>query len=94
MNVLPIDLTALVAIFFGCLIVLIPLAGITARFTIKPIAEALARVREGQGASREVAILEQRVSLLEQQLQAVETSLDRLAETREFDRQLGAPKQV
>lgn len=90
MNVLPIDVTALVGIFFGCLIVLIPLAGITARFTVKPIAEAIARARSEQGNDREVALLEKRVALLEQQLQSVEHSVDQLAEARDFDRKLSA----
>lgn len=93
MNVLPIDLTALVAIFFGCLIVLIPLAGITARFTIKPIAEALARARESQSSNRDLELLEKRLALVEQQLQSVEHSVDQLGEAREFDRKLASPAQ-
>ncbi len=91
MNVLPIDLTAVVGIFFGCLIVLLPIAGITARFTIRPIAEAIARAREAQGNDREVEMLEKRVALLEQQIQSVETSVDRLVDAREFDRKLASP---
>ena len=93
MTVLPIDVTALVGVFFGCLIVLVPLAGITARFTIKPIAEALARAREAQGANRDVELLEKRLALVEQQLQSVEHSVDQLVEARDFDRKLAAPTQ-
>ena len=44
--VLPIDLTAIVAIVMGMLVVLIPVAGLTARFALKPVVEALARYRE------------------------------------------------
>ncbi len=88
MEVMPIDLTAIVAVVFGCLIVLIPLAGITARFTVKPIAEALARAREAQGATREVEMLEKRIALLEQQFGAIETNVERLVEEREFDKKL------
>jgi hypothetical protein len=41
MDVLPIDLTALLAIFMGVSIVLVPVIGITARFALKPTVEAL-----------------------------------------------------
>ncbi|HET9984702.1 MAG TPA: hypothetical protein VFQ38_13990 [Longimicrobiales bacterium] len=86
-------LIPIVAILTGGLIVLIPMAGLTARFALKPIVEAVARLREGQtGASgREFAIMEQRVALLEQQVQAMETALDRLGTARDFDRQLADP---
>ncbi len=88
------DLTGLVAVVMGCLIVLIPIAGITARFALKPIVESFARLKEMQGGqaanTREVAVLEQRVALLEQQYQAMEGSITRLGELKEFDRQLGA----
>jgi len=86
--VAPIDLVPLVAVVMGLLVVLIPISGLTARFALKPIAEAVARMRESQGASREVAILEQRVALLEQQLSTVETDVSRLDEAKEFERQL------
>jgi hypothetical protein len=82
-------LVPLAAVIMGTLIILIPVAGLTARFAIKPIVEAVARLRES-GNSRELSILEQRVALLEQQLQNVESSVDRIAAGREFDRQLGS----
>jgi len=88
---LPIDLTAIVAIVMGMLVVLIPVAGLTARFAFKPIVEAIARMRETQGATREVALLEQRVALLEQQVQLVESSVGRLAEESDFQRRLTTP---
>lgn len=89
------DLTGLVAVVMGCLIVLVPIAGITARFALKPIVESFARLKEVQGGAaaqntREVAVLEQRVALLEQQYQNLEGSVARLGELKEFDRQLGA----
>jgi sensor histidine kinase YesM len=75
----------------GILTVLIPIAGLTARFALKPIVEAIARMREVQaGASgRELNLLEQRVSLLEQQYQTLDHSVERIAEIKDFDRQLG-----
>lgn len=91
-SVAPIDLTAVLGVIFGCLIVLIPLAGITARFTIRPIMDAIARMKEVQNGGREMELLEKRVALLEQQFQSVETSLDHLLEAQEFDRKLTGPQ--
>jgi hypothetical protein len=86
-------LIPIVAILTGGLIILIPVAGLTARFALKPIVEAVARLRDGQaGASgRELAIMEQRVALLEQQVQSMESALDRIGSARDFDRQLADP---
>lgn len=86
--VMPIDLTAMVAVIMGLLVVLIPISGLTARFALKPIAEAVARMREAQGTAREVDVLEQRVALLERQISTMETDIERLEATSEFDRQL------
>jgi hypothetical protein len=74
----------------GILTVLIPIAGLTARFALKPIVEAIARMREAQGgtAGRELNVLEQRVALLEQQYQTLEGSVQRMGELKDFDRQL------
>lgn len=83
-------LVPIVAIFMGCLIVLIPVAGFTARYAIKPITESIAKMRESSSNVREVAVLEQRVALLEQQLQHVETAVDRIATARDFERQLSS----
>lgn len=74
----------------GILTVLIPIAGLTARFALKPIVEAFARMKEMQNsaAGRELSVLEQRVSLLEQQHQNLEAIVQRVGELKEFDRQL------
>lgn len=85
-------LIPLVAIVMGCLMFLIPIAGFTARFALKPIVEAMAKYREIQGgtAGRELNVLEQRVALLEQQYQGLENSVTRIGELKDFDRQLTA----
>jgi hypothetical protein len=85
-------LIPILGILMGGLMFLIPIAGLTARFAIKPIMEALAKGRETGlgGTNRELAVLEQRVALLEQQYQALEASVDRLGEVREFDRMLSS----
>lgn len=76
----------------GILTVLIPIAGLTARFALKPVVEAFVRMREVQGGSneRELHVLEQRVALLEQQYQTLEGSVTRIGDMKEFDRQLSS----
>lgn len=91
MEVMPIDLSAVLGIVMGSLMVLIPITGFTLRFALKPIAEAVARMRDAQSSDRATAILEQRVALLEQQLGAMETGLQQLEEAETFRRELEAP---
>lgn len=88
---MPVDVTGLVATIGGLLIVLIPVAGLTARFALKPVVEAIFKARENTAGAREAAILEKRVALLEQQLRSIEGSMERLADDAEFRRQLEAP---
>ncbi len=84
----PIDVTGIVAVVMGLMVVLIPIAGLTARFALKPIAEAVARMREASGASRELGLVEKRLSLLEQQLSGLESDVRRIEEASEFHRRL------
>ena len=92
MEVLPVDLVSLIATILGISIVLIPVIGLTARFALKPVVEALARVFESRSADETVRILERRVELQEQQIEALQASIQKLSETQEFDRQLAAPR--
>ena len=91
MQVEPIDLTGVIAVAMGMLIVLIPIAGLTARFALKPIAEAVARIREGQSSGQQLGLIEQRLSLLEQQLTGIELDVRRIEEFATFDRELRSP---
>lgn len=91
--IMPIDVTAVMGVIMGSLVILIPIAGVTLRFAIKPIAEAMARIREGQRADREMALLQQRLDLLEQHLAGVESELHRLREVQEFHARLKAPEE-
>ena len=85
-------LIPLTAIVIGGLMFLIPIAGLTARFAIKPVMEALGKSREGSGNNaRELAVLEQRVALLEQQYQNLEGHMDRLQDVKDFERRLTSP---
>ena len=86
--VLPIDVTGVVAVVMGLMVVLIPVAGLTARFALKPIAEAVARMREAQGTNRELQLIEQRLALMEQQLSGLESDVRRIEEKGDFDRRL------
>lgn len=91
----PVDLVALSAVILGCLSFLIPIAGLTARFAIKPITEAIARAREGSIDRETVQLLERRLALLEQEVHGVaelRAELNRTLEELEFHKQLAQPK--
>lgn len=92
-TVLPIDLTAIVAVIMGMLVVLIPIAGLTARFALKPVVESLARVLHSRSVEETVQITDRRVALLEQQVESLESLVGRLQEERAFDRELRAGAQ-
>ena len=92
MEVLPVDIVTLVAVVLGISTVLVPVIGLTARFALKPVVEALARVFESRSVDETVRILERRVELQEQQIESLQTSLEKLSEKQEFDRQLASPR--
>ena len=79
------------AVVMGGLAVLIPIAGLTARFALKPIIEAITTFRSGQIGDQRVAYLEQRLALVEEQLHSIERDHSRLLEDNEFRKQLEAP---
>lgn len=93
MEVLPIDLTAVIATFMGISIILIPVIGLTARLALKPLVESLGRVFQSRESEESVRILERRMALLEQHLESLDTTMTRLAEAAEFTRELqrGSP---
>lgn len=81
------------AVFLGMMIVLIPITGLTARFALKPVMEALGKYRESQGDRQMQQLLERRVSLMEEQMHSMDRSLRELVEESEFRRELETPKQ-
>ena len=91
MQILPIDLVALVSSILGISIVLVPVIGLTARYALKPLVEALAKVFEARELDESVKILERRVELQEHQIESLQESFKQLTEAREFERQLAAP---
>lgn len=74
-----VDLTALAAIWMGGSVLLVPLAGITARYGIRPLLESVARVRAA-GARGHVEVLESRFAAMEQGLDDLSRAVDRLTE--------------
>jgi len=70
MDIQPVDLTALIATILGISTVLIPIAGFTLRFALKPIVEAMAISRRSKNSDAELSLLQQRVALLERQMEA------------------------
>ncbi len=89
---MPIDWVGLAAVIMGTLVILIPVAGITARFALKPIVESLALVRQTPETGGRLASLESRVSLLENQLEGTESELRRLREESDFRKELSSPR--
>jgi len=94
-DVLPIDLTALLAVFMGMLVVLIPIAGLTARFALKPLVDSFGKYMQGQVTEEAVQIAERRIALLEQTVDALQDELHRVRDAQDFDAALrsgdGAP---
>ena len=84
MQVAPIDLTSLLAVFMGISIVLVPVIGLTARFALKPAVEALSHLFDKKGVDDSIAILERRMALMETQMESLDSSIRRLAEVGEF----------
>jgi hypothetical protein len=94
MEIARIHIEAIIAILMGGLCFLIPIAGLTARFALKPIVEVIARGREGNQNKEALATFERRLALLEQEVQSVtglREEVSRLSEDQEFRRQLAKP---
>ena len=90
--VLPIDLTEVIAVTMGTLMFIIPIAAFSLRYAIKPVAEALAKMRESTLTNETIQMLERRVTLLEQETMAVAEVRKELRDVRQaidFERQLG-----
>lgn len=88
---LPVDIVGLAGVIMGSLIVLIPVAGLTARFAMKPIVDSMAKLRQSSSQAETVNMLERRVALIEQEVQnlsGIRDDLGRLVEEMEFQRQL------
>jgi hypothetical protein len=69
----------------GILASLVVVFGLTLRFAIKPFLGDLARLRDGKKAASDL-----RLDRLEEKMEVLDSSVGRLADTLEFDRQLEA----
>lgn len=92
MQVLPIDITAVIGTVMAMSVVLIPVIGVTARFALKPTVEALSQFLQGRGQEETTRIMERRIALLEQQVDVLESGLRRVEEVTEFDQRLRSPR--
>ena len=88
MQILPIDITSLVAVILGISVVLVPVIGLTARYALSPAVQALAKAFETKGMEETVRILERRMELQEQEIALLTQSVHALTEGRDFDRKL------
>ncbi|MBT8396521.1 MAG: hypothetical protein HKO65_05485 [Gemmatimonadetes bacterium] len=88
MEVMPIDLTSVIAVVMGISVVLIPVIGLTARFALKPVVEALSNVLQSRGMDESLQIVERRLALLETQMEGLEGSMKQIQDTSSFDAQL------
>ncbi len=86
-----INLTGLLATFMALSVVLIPVIGLTARFALKPTVDALGRFFDKKGSEDVVSILERRMALIEQQVESIESTVQRFADTADFDQKLAEP---
>lgn len=78
------------------LAILTPVVGITARIALKPIAELMGRLREGQSSNQALAMIERRLDLLEREVQSlssVREEVARLQEAQEFQLRLATEKE-
>lgn len=73
----------------------IPALAVTVRFALRPMVEAIIRLREGL-VGNPSAFLEVRLGQLEAELTDVRNTVEQLAETQQFDRQLhpGRPERT
>jgi hypothetical protein len=83
------DFIEVIAVTGGILIVLVPIAGLTARFALKPLIESVtAAMRVRQGG--EVAGMERRMAMLEEEVAGLRGDLRRVSDGAAFDRSLAA----
>jgi len=84
------DLNGIIAVTGGLLIVLIPVAGLTARFALKPLIETVARAMQARRGDEAMQLMERRMALLETEMSAMRAELQQIADGRAFDRKLAA----
>lgn len=74
----------IIAIFMFGLIVLIPVAGFTARIALRPFIDRILKIAEARQSTEEVRLLERRLSLLEQEFHTMSRQLQDVTDQQEF----------
>ena len=84
------QITELLAISATILVVLIPVVGLTARFTLGPLIEKFAQLRAGntEALAEEVRELRRQVAHLQAHVEGVESQVRHLKDVKDFDRSL------
>jgi hypothetical protein len=84
----PQELAALIALLFAGTIVLVPVLALSARFALKPVIEAIARLKQ---SGSDATLQDRRIALLEAEVQHLGAAVQQFAEVEDFRRQLGVP---
>ena len=87
----------ILVILMSGLIVLIPVAGLTLRFALKPMVDSIARLMQAKNGAagvnlEAVDLVDKRVALLEQEMQLLRGEVRHLEERSEFYEKLAAPR--
>jgi hypothetical protein len=83
-------LIPIIAILIGGTMFIVPIAGFTARFALKPLVESYAKLQGGNVSSERIAHMERRLALLEEQVNTLERENTRLLDEADFQRKLEA----
>jgi hypothetical protein len=73
---------------FAFLVVAVPVLGLTARFALKPMVDAIVRLHERFSETAGGALLEQRVVEMDQELQRLRAEVARLSQVTSFHESL------
>lgn len=86
------DLTGLIAVVGGILLILVPIAGLTARFALKPLIDSISKAMQArQGAGVDTLLgMERRLAALEAEVTSMRGELQNASDAKSFDRQLAA----
>jgi len=76
------------------LCVLIPVAGLTLRFALKPMVDSIARLMEVKNGASSVDLVDKRVQLLEQELHGLRSEMQLLTDRTDFYERLSIPRET
>ncbi|HEX9937814.1 MAG TPA: hypothetical protein VGB15_11855 [Longimicrobium sp.] len=82
------EFAAILALLFAGTIVLVPVLAISARLAMKPMIEALARLRQ---SGQETTLQDRRIALLEAEVHHLSAAVHHFAEVEDFRRQIAVP---